>query len=247
MSAPISQADWERFRRESIEIMPELAETLGLPDVLLAYQSKAVGLIDSTAMRVLFIEKSRRIGLTWGLASYAVLRASRRRSAKGMDVLYISYKQEIAKEFVDVCGMWARAFAVAAADVDEVLFDDVDLSNPEDTKQIQAYRIRFASGFQILALSSAPRSLRGQQGDVIIDEAAFVDSLKQLMKAALAMRMWPPAFRPASACRSTRTTPPTWRPRAASRRRRAAGSSACRPARTASGVRSNGRPPAPAW
>ncbi len=190
MTAPISQADWEKFRRESIEIMPDLAEKLGLPEVLLPYQSKAVGLIDSTAMRVLFIEKSRRIGLTWGLASYAVLRASRRRSAKGMDVLYISYKQEIAKEFVDVCGMWARAFAVAAAEVDEVLFDDVDLDNPEDTRQIQAYRIRFASGFQILALSSAPRSLRGQQGDVIIDEAAFVDSLKELMKAAMAMRMW---------------------------------------------------------
>ncbi|SMH42382.1 hypothetical protein [Mesorhizobium australicum] len=190
MTAPISQADWEKFRRESIEIMPELAEKLGLPEVLLPYQSKAVGLIDSTAMRVLFIEKSRRIGLTWGLASYAVLRAGRKKSARGMDVLYISYKQEIAKEFVDVCGMWARAFAVAAAEVDEVLFDDVDLDHPEDTRQIQAFRIRFASGFQILALSSAPRSLRGQQGDVIIDEAAFVDSLKELMKAAIAMRMW---------------------------------------------------------
>jgi phage FluMu gp28-like protein len=190
MTAPISQADWEKFRRESMEIMPELAEKLGLPAVLLPYQSKAVRLIDSTAMRVLFIEKSRRIGLTWGLAAYAVLRAGRKKSARGMDVLYISYKQEIAKEFVDVCGMWARAFAVAAADVDEALFDDTNPDNPEDTRQIQAYRIRFASGFQILALSSAPRSLRGQQGDVIIDEAAFVDSLKELMKAAIAMRMW---------------------------------------------------------
>ena len=150
MSAPITQAQWGELRRASIEIMPELAEQVGLPEVLLPYQSKTVGLLDSTGLRVLFIEKSRRIGLTWGLASYAVLRAGRARSAKGMDVLYISYKQEIAKEFVDVCGMWARAFAVAAAEVDELLFDDVDFDNPEDTRQIQAYRIRFASGFQIL-------------------------------------------------------------------------------------------------
>lgn len=190
MSAPITQEDWEKLRRESIEIAPELAEKLGLPHVLLPYQAKTVELLESSAVRVLFIEKSRRVGETWGIGSYATLRAGRAKAARGMDVLYISYKQEIAKEFVEICGMWARAFAVAAASADEFLFDDVDLDNPDDTRQIQAYRIRFASGFQIIALSSAPRSLRGHQGDVIIDEAAFVDNLKELMKAALAMRMW---------------------------------------------------------
>ncbi|MDT9694128.1 hypothetical protein Q5762_38525, partial [Streptomyces sp. P9(2023)] len=44
--------------------------------------------------------------------------------------------------------------------------------------------------FEILALSSAPRSLRGKQGVVIIDEAAFVESLPELLKAALAFLMW---------------------------------------------------------
>lgn len=190
MSGPISQEEWAKVRAESVANLRHVIDHVGLPAVLLPYQAEAVGLIDSTAMRVLFIEKSRRIGLTWGLCSYAVLRAGRSRQARGMDVLYISYKQEIAKEFVDVCGMWARAFAVAAAEADEFLFDDVSLDDPADTKKIQAYRIRFASGFEIIALSSAPRSLRGHQGDVVIDEAAFVDSLKELMKAALAMRMW---------------------------------------------------------
>ena len=44
-------------------------------------------------------------------------------------------------------------------------------------KAINAFRIKFASGFEIMALSSAPRGLRGKQGVVIIDEAAFVDQL----------------------------------------------------------------------
>ncbi|KQZ14321.1 hypothetical protein ASD44_09725 [Mesorhizobium sp. Root554] len=190
MTAPISQADWEKLRRDSEANLDHVIASVGLPNVLLGYQARTVELMDSTAVRVLFVEKSRRIGETWAIASYAVLRAGRSRQAKGMDVLYISYKQEIAKEFIDTCGMWARAFAVAAAEAGEFLFDDVDPANPADTRKIQAYRIRFASGFEIIALSSAPRTLRGHQGDVIIDEAAFVDSLKELMKAALAMRMW---------------------------------------------------------
>ncbi|MBX3580821.1 MAG: terminase family protein [Rhizobiaceae bacterium] len=190
MTGPISEEDWIKVRQESIANLGHVIDSVGLPHVLLPYQAKTVELLDSTAVRVLFVEKSRRVGETWGIASYAVLRAGRAKQAKGMDVLYVSYKQEIAKEFIDVCGMWARAFAVAAAEADEYLFEDVDLADPGNTRKIQAYRIRFASGFQIIALSSAPRSLRGHQGDVIIDEAAFVDSLKELLKAALAMRMW---------------------------------------------------------
>lgn len=136
---------------------------------------------------MLFIEKSRRIGLTFGFASYAALRAGRAKSAGGMDVMYISYSQEMTREFIDACAMWARAFSNAALAVDEFLFDDSDKTGD---RSIQAFRIRFASGFEILALSSAPRTLRGKQGVVMIDEAAFVDSLPELLKAALAFLMW---------------------------------------------------------
>ncbi len=85
----------------------------GLPAVLLPYQARAVSLLDS-ACPVLFVEKSRRIGLTWGLAAYAVLRAGRQKKAGGMDVMYISYSREMTREFIDACAMWARAFDVAA-------------------------------------------------------------------------------------------------------------------------------------
>ena len=69
--------------------------------------------------------------------------------------------------------------------MEEFLFDDGD---PD--KQIKAFRIKFACGFQIIALPSRPRSLRGMQGFVIIDEAAFHEDLKELMKAAIALLIW---------------------------------------------------------
>lgn len=190
MSAPLTASDWTELRRASTAAIDRIADKVGLPNVLLPYQSKAVGLLETTGIRVLFIEKSRRIGMTWGLASYAVLRAARDKSAGGMDAMYISYSQEMTREFIDACAMWARAYAVAALSEDEFLFDDTDPADPSETRHIQAFRIRFASGFEILALSSAPRSLRGKQGVVIIDEAAFVDQLKELLKAALAFLMW---------------------------------------------------------
>ncbi|WP_126975046.1 hypothetical protein [Frigidibacter oleivorans] len=188
MTAPVSAQDWAEERRAAVDAMPQIISTVGLPAALLPYQQRVVGLLESTAMtRVLFVEKSRRIGLTWGLAAYAVLRAARERAAGGMDAMYISYSQEMTREFIDACAMWARAFNMAAAEAEEFLFPDADASGD---RSIQAFRIRFASGFEVIALSSAPRSLRGKQGVVIIDEAAFVDSLKELLKSALAFLMW---------------------------------------------------------
>lgn len=186
----VSEADWATARREAMEAMPRLVETGRLPDILLPYQKRGIEILDDPKTRVLVVEKSRRIGYTWGLAAYAVLKASRAKAARGSDVMYISYSQEMTREFVDAAAMWARAFALAAAEEQEFLFEDADPDDPAETRQIKAFRIRFASGFEIIALSSAPRSLRGKQGVVIVDEAAFVESLKELLKAALAFLMW---------------------------------------------------------
>lgn len=186
MSGPLPKEDWIKLRRETMEILPQLLDEIGVERALLTYQQYTVQLLES-GTPVLFIEKSRRIGLTWGLAAYAVLRAGRKRSAGGMDAMYISYSQEMTREFIDACAMWAKAFSQGVLEQGEFLFED---KTPDGTQSIQAFRIRFASGFEIVALSSAPRSLRGKQGLVIIDEAAFVDSLKELLKAALAFLMW---------------------------------------------------------
>ena len=60
----------------------------------------------------------------------------------------------------------------------------------DDSQAILAFVIRFASGWRITALSSRPNNLRGKQGRVIIDEAAFHDDLSELLKAAMALLMW---------------------------------------------------------
>lgn len=185
MNAPVTAEQWAEQRRAALDAMPEVVDQVGLPAVLLPYQQRAVSLLDSSSTQALFVEKSRRIGLTWGLAACAVLRAGRQRAARGMDVMYISYSREMTREFIDACSMWAKAFNIAVGAVEETLFEQ----DSED-KAIQAFRIRFASGFEIMALSSAPRGLRGKQGCVIIDEAAFVDNLAELLKAALAFLMW---------------------------------------------------------
>lgn len=184
MSEVLTEKQWAAARAAAMASIPAEVQAHGLPSVLLPYQARTVSLLDG-ACPVLFVEKSRRIGLTWALGAYAVLRAARQKSARGMDVMYISYSREMTREFIDVCAMWAKAFNSAAGAVEEFLFDQ-----DNEDKAINAFRIKFASGFEIMALSSAPRGLRGKQGCVIIDEAAFVDDLPALLKSAMAFTMW---------------------------------------------------------
>ncbi|SFJ36898.1 hypothetical protein SAMN05216258_1611, partial [Albimonas pacifica] len=109
MTGPISQEEWERQRGASIDTVPAMVDETGVEGILLPYQARAVALLERKGTDVLVVEKSRRIGLTWGLAAYAVLRAAREKAAGGMDVMYISYSREMTREFVDACAMWARA------------------------------------------------------------------------------------------------------------------------------------------
>lgn len=151
------------------------------PPALLPYQQ---ALVASTADPVVVYEKSRRIGISWAAASAAALASAASREAGGMDTLYIGYNLEMAREFIGDASFWSRHLHGFAAGVDEFAFDD------DGERQIRAFRIRFASGFEIVALSARPRSLRGKQGFVIVDEAAFHDDLRALLKAAMALLMW---------------------------------------------------------
>lgn len=156
----------------------------GLPrgDLLLPYQRRVVDALYG-GVSLLVIEKSRRVGLTWGLAAYAALRAAAEVAAEGMDVWYMGYDQDMAREFIEDCAMWARVFNIAALAVDEEVLSD-------DRERIQAFRIRFASEHKVVGLPSVPRALRGKQGLVIVDEAAFHGQLAEVLKSALALLMW---------------------------------------------------------
>ena len=159
--------------------MENLTETARTPAVLLPYQQKWCA--DTTAVKV--CEKSRRIGLSWGEAADTALLAA---SQQGIDSWYIGYNKEMALEFIRDCGNWAKAYGLAAGEIEETeeIFKEGD-----EEKAILAYVIRFASGWRITALSSRPSNLRGKQGRVIIDEAAFHEDLAELMKAAMALLM----------------------------------------------------------
>lgn len=170
---------WVALRRAQGRATPE---DWSQGPILLGYQRRLVESCAANAVTV--AEKSRRTGATWGAASYAVTLSATARADGGMDTLYMGTSHDMAKEFIDACAMWARALDKAVATIGEMIFDD------GSEKGVQALKIDFASGYSIVALSSKPRSLRGRQGFAILDEAAFVDNLAELLKAALAFLIW---------------------------------------------------------
>ncbi len=168
--------------------------------LLLPYQQLWV----SDTAQVQVCEKSRRIGITWASALRAVLEASH---AGGWDSYYSGYNSDLAKEFIRDAGEFAELLHVAVDSVEtfdlvededgnqtkrvmasELVFEDVDKYGKP--KGILGYLIRFASGYQIVALSSHPRNLRGKKGRIILDEFAFHDNGDELLKAALAVIIW---------------------------------------------------------
>lgn len=185
---PISDEEWARHRREAMQSLPHGLEGQSLPDVLLPHQKDI--LVATSTHALVATDKSRRIGATWGVASDAVLVSGARGDQGGMDTLYIGYNLDMAREFIDTVAMWARAFMPAASEVGEFLFIDKGAGKDGADTAIQAFRIRFASGFEVIALSSRPRSLRGRQGYVILDEFAFHDDAEELLKAAMAFTIW---------------------------------------------------------
>lgn len=160
------------------------AATLGLPDVFLSYQQELMASVSAHAVTV--VEKSRRTGYSWAAAAIAAITAAAQRGAGGQDVLYMGYEKEMTREFIGYVADWAASFQAAASEVEEFVWQNPD--RPE--QDIGAFRIRFASGFEVVALPSVPRALRGKQGLVILDEAAFMDDLEEVLKAALALLIW---------------------------------------------------------
>ncbi|PAX17065.1 hypothetical protein CLI92_05835 [Vandammella animalimorsus] len=157
----------------------QAAGTARASRILMQYQVDWIN--DQAPVKI--CEKSRRIGLSYAEAADDVLYAA---SEGGANVYYISYNKEMTQGFVQDCATWARAFNTAAGQIEESVLEEED-------KQILTYTIRFDSGHMIQAFTSAPRNLRskGRPGErLVIDEAAFVDDLKELLKAAMAMTMW---------------------------------------------------------
>lgn len=136
--------------------------------------------------------KGRRTGITFAEALDDTLIASSRKAAGGDNIYYIPDTKDKGMEFIGYCAHFARVIAEAQSmglsRIEEFLFEDQDEAG--NTRMINAYRIRFSSGFAIVALSSRPANIRGLQGIVVIDEAAFHQNVQAVLEAATALLIW---------------------------------------------------------
>ena len=149
------------------------------PRTLLPYQARWVA--DRSPLKV--CEKSRRIGMSWTEAYDSVMHAG----ANNGNVYYQSYSLDMTRTFISDCAEWATALQIGADAIGETLI------TIDDDEKIPAFRLPLACGREIVAMTSAPRAFRskGKPGDVaVIDEAAFVDNLAEVLKAAMAFLLW---------------------------------------------------------
>ncbi|MCH1985263.1 hypothetical protein L7Q78_09160 [Achromobacter xylosoxidans] len=160
-----------------------------LADGILMLHQRQVAALKAS---IIAIPKGRRTGITFGTMLNKTLVAAARKSAGGDNVYYIGDTKEKGLEAIGYCAKFARVIARAQGEgvtgVEEFLFEDQDEGGK--TKHITAYRIRFASGFQVCALSSRPANIRGLQGHVVIDEAAFHPDVQGVLEAATALLIW---------------------------------------------------------
>jgi len=180
--------DWEELPA-SVRELPRDYDPLS-EGVLMKHQAEWVKQIHEYPLNI--AEKGRRTGITFATALDDAITASSRRSAGGDNVYYIGDTKEKGLEYIGYAAHMAKVMSSAMAEgwqgIEVFLFED---QQPDgSTKNITSYRIRYASGFQQVALSSRPASIRGLQGKVNIDEAAFHTNVQAVIDATLALIIW---------------------------------------------------------
>lgn len=182
----IRSVSWDELPA-SVRSIPENFNPLD-EGVLMKHQREWVAI----KAKIKLCAKGRRTGITFAEALEKSIRAASRKEAGGSNVFYIPDAKEKGLEFIGYCARFLRNIAEAQSmgisSIEEFIFDDQKENG--ETRKITAWRIRLASGFQIVALSSRPASLRGLQGIVIIDEAAFHQDVQAVLDAATALLIW---------------------------------------------------------
>ncbi len=178
--------DWDELPAKVRDI-PDGFDPLA-EGVLMRHQSKWIAI----KAPIKSCEKGRRTGITFATALDDAVTIGSRKKAGGDNVYYIGDTKDKGLEYIGYIAKFQRVIAQAqhqgVSGIEEFLFPDQDENG--NTKMIAAYRIRTAAGFQAVALSSRPANIRGLQGKVRIDEAAFHADVQGVLDAATALLIW---------------------------------------------------------
>ncbi|MBH1577332.1 hypothetical protein I5U66_15980 [Stenotrophomonas maltophilia] len=155
--------------------------------VLMAHQSEWIRMQEGLDIAV--CEKGRRTGITFAQALADTITAASAKDAGGDNVWYMADTKEKGMEFIGYVAKFAPIIARGQASrIEQHIFQD---QQPDGTsRQIQAFRVRFASGFRITALSSRPENIHGLQGVVDLDEAALHKDVAKVLESATALLIW---------------------------------------------------------
>lgn len=127
--------------------------------------------------------KSIRIGLTF---AYAMRGVRRRMLGKG-NLLHTSVNERIAKSFITDCRKFCKLYDVAGAS--EV--KEFDVWNQTENRRETAFEIEFKKQkVSIKAFSSNPDAIRGEGGEVDIDEIDSHKRADDMLQAAGGRAMW---------------------------------------------------------
>lgn len=181
--------EWDELP-ESVRDIPEGFNPLD-EGVLMKHQVEWLRLIHSVDLAC--AEKCRRSGITLATAFDDTITAASRKSAGGSNVFYIGDTREKGLEFIGYVAKFAKIIVAAQGEgvsqIEQFIFEDQD-KRGESTQQITAFRVRFASGYRVVALSSRPENIHGLQGIVDIDEAALHKDVRKVIESATALLIW---------------------------------------------------------
>ncbi len=155
--------------------------------VLMPHQSEWIQMQEGLDIAV--CEKGRRTGITFAQALADTITAASAKDAGGDNVWYMADTKEKGLEFIGYVAKFAPIIARGQASrIEQHIFQD---QQPDGTsRQIQAFRVRFASGFRVTALSSRPENIHGLQGVVDLDEAALHKDVAKVLESATALLIW---------------------------------------------------------
>ncbi len=155
--------------------------------VLMAHQTDWLRM--QATLDIAVCEKGRRTGITFAQALDDTITAATSKEDGGDNIWYIADTREKGLEYIGYCAKFAQVIARGQVSrIEQHIF--IDQLEDGTSRNIQAFRIRFASGFRITVLSSRPENIHGLQGRVRIDEAALHKDVAKVLESATALLIW---------------------------------------------------------